>query len=108
MDRQAARMATLKASIKRVGPSTRLHGVPIFAPSSRRSEVDGRTKSRYWRADASGAPKRCSSMSSGVKSVESGYTGGDAVNPTYKQVCGGDTGHAEAIRITFDPDAAQL
>ena len=40
----------------------------------------------------------------GVKSVESGYTGGDTLNPTYKQVCGGDTGHAEAIRITFDPD----
>ncbi len=39
----------------------------------------------------------------GVHSVESGYTGGDTVNPTYKQVCGGDTGHAEAIRITFDP-----
>ena len=40
----------------------------------------------------------------GVKSVESGYTGGQTVNPTYKQVCDGDTGHAEAIRITFDPD----
>ena len=40
----------------------------------------------------------------GVKSVESGYTGGETINPTYKQVCGGDTGHAEAIRITFDPD----
>ena len=40
----------------------------------------------------------------GVKSVESGYTGGSVVNPTYKQVCGGDTGHAEAIRITFDAD----
>ena len=40
----------------------------------------------------------------GVKSVESGYTGGTTVNPTYKQVCGGDTGHAEAIRITFDAD----
>jgi peptide-methionine (S)-S-oxide reductase len=40
----------------------------------------------------------------GVKSVESGYTGGHLAKPTYKQVCGGDTGHAEAIRITFDPD----
>lgn len=40
----------------------------------------------------------------GVKSVESGYTGGAVANPTYKQVCGGDTGHAEAIRITFDAD----
>ncbi len=40
----------------------------------------------------------------GVQSVESGYTGGSVINPTYKQVCGGDTGHAEAIRITFDPD----
>ncbi len=40
----------------------------------------------------------------GVKGVESGYTGGATVNPTYKQVCGGDTGHAEAIRISFDPD----
>lgn len=40
----------------------------------------------------------------GVSKVESGYTGGQTVNPTYKQVCGGDTGHAEAIRVTFDPD----
>src|SRR3954452_16484972 len=40
----------------------------------------------------------------GVKKVESGYTGGTVHHPTYKQVCGGDTGHAEAIRATFDPD----
>jgi peptide-methionine (S)-S-oxide reductase len=40
----------------------------------------------------------------GVKSVAAGYTGGATANPTYKQVCGGDTGHAEAIRVTFDPD----
>ena len=39
----------------------------------------------------------------GVEGVESGYIGGHVPNPTYKQVCGGDTGHAEAIRLTFDP-----
>jgi peptide-methionine (S)-S-oxide reductase len=39
----------------------------------------------------------------GVSSVESGYIGGHVDNPTYRQVCGGDTGHAEAIRIGFDP-----
>lgn len=39
----------------------------------------------------------------GVERIESGYIGGHVANPTYKQVCGGDTGHAEAIRITFDP-----
>ena len=39
----------------------------------------------------------------GVETVESGYIGGHADHPTYKQVCSGDTGHAEAIRITFDP-----
>jgi peptide-methionine (S)-S-oxide reductase len=39
----------------------------------------------------------------GVSKVESGYIGGTVANPTYKQVCGGDTGHAEAIRVTYDP-----
>ena len=39
----------------------------------------------------------------GVSKVESGYTGGHVPDPTYKQVCGGGTGHAEAIRISFDP-----
>src|SRR3712207_7171483 len=40
----------------------------------------------------------------GVTKVESGYIGGHVPNPTYKQVCGGDTGHAEAIRVTYDTD----
>jgi peptide-methionine (S)-S-oxide reductase len=39
----------------------------------------------------------------GVRSVESGYTGGHIEGPTYEAVCGGRTGHAEAVRITFDP-----
>lgn len=39
----------------------------------------------------------------GVKSVESGYAGGHTPNPTYQQVCSGETGHAEVIRIEFDP-----
>jgi peptide-methionine (S)-S-oxide reductase len=40
----------------------------------------------------------------GVESVESGYIGGQVPNPTYKAVCAGTTGHAEAIRIVFDTD----
>ena len=39
----------------------------------------------------------------GVESVESGYTGGETDRPTYEQVCGEMTGHAEAVKITFDP-----
>jgi len=40
----------------------------------------------------------------GVTSVESGYIGGHSANPTYREVCSGRTGHAEAIRLGFDPD----
>src|ERR1043165_6622152 len=38
----------------------------------------------------------------GVESVESGYSGGDVQNPTYRQVCSGATGHAEVVQVTFD------
>jgi len=39
----------------------------------------------------------------GVEKVESGYAGGSAPNPTYRDVCMGDTGHAEVVQVTFDP-----
>ena len=39
----------------------------------------------------------------GVKTVVSGYAGGKVKNPTYQQVCDGDTGHAEVVQIEFDP-----
>jgi peptide-methionine (S)-S-oxide reductase len=39
----------------------------------------------------------------GVVSVESGYAGGEGADPTYEAVCSGRTGHAEVVRVTFDP-----
>ena len=40
----------------------------------------------------------------GVVSVESGYSGGSAPNPSYQAVCTGATGHAEVVQVTFDPE----
>lgn len=42
-------------------------------------------------------------MLKGVSKVESGYAGGESENPSYEQVSGGSTGHAEVIRVTYDP-----
>jgi peptide-methionine (S)-S-oxide reductase len=43
----------------------------------------------------------------GVHRVESGYTGGSVADPSYEAVCGGATGHAEAVRIRFDPSVVR-
>jgi peptide-methionine (S)-S-oxide reductase len=44
----------------------------------------------------------------GVVRVSSGYSGGQVENPTYKQVCNGDTGHAEVLQIEYDPNAVSF
>src|SRR6516225_824420 len=44
----------------------------------------------------------------GVVAVESGYANGHAVAPSYEEVCGGDTGHAEVVRLRFDPAVLPL
>lgn len=44
----------------------------------------------------------------GVISVQSGYSGGEMESPSYEQVCNGDTGHAEAVQITFNPQIISL
>ncbi len=44
----------------------------------------------------------------GVQGVESGYSNGQVANPSYEQVCSGETGHAEVVRVRFDPEAISL
>jgi len=44
----------------------------------------------------------------GVTGVESGYCNGHVASPSYEQVCGGDTGHAEVVRVSFDPAQISL
>ena len=44
----------------------------------------------------------------GVERVVSGYTGGHVADPSYREVCGGRTGHAEVVQVTFDPDVVSL
>lgn len=44
----------------------------------------------------------------GVEEVESGYSGGHVPNPTYREVCSETTGHAEVVRVTFDPEVVSF
>ena len=56
----------------------------------------------FWCVEAVMLPLR------GVTSVVSGYANGHVVNPTYREVCSGRTGHAEVVEVTFDPEVISL
>ena len=66
-------------------------------PTETKTEVATFGAGCYWCTEAQ------FQMLKGVKNVESGFTGGQVTNPTYKQVCSGTTGHAEVCNITYDP-----
>lgn len=76
--------------------------VPVFAQpkpmnSTNKTELATLGGGCFWCTEA------IFQMLPGVKSVASGYAGGTKENPTYKEVCTGETGHAEVIQVEFDP-----
>src|SRR5206468_6158584 len=67
---------------------------------------DGKTEIAVFAGGCFWCTEPVFSQLKGVSKVVSGYVGGHTANPTYKDICNGDTGHAEGIQITFD--AAQI
>lgn len=77
--------------------SSAVDPVPSAKPTSGKTEIATFGGGCFWCTEA------VFERVPGVKKVVSGYAGGKTVNPTYKQICLGDTGHAEVIQIEFDP-----
>jgi peptide-methionine (S)-S-oxide reductase len=63
------------------------------------------TKTAYFASGCFWCTEAIFELIVGVKSAESGYTGGKTVKPTYEQVCSGNTGHAEAIKVVYYPSS---
>ena len=70
---------------------------PTFDPKANATELATFGGGCFWCVEA------VFERRDGVKSVTSGYAGGPKENPTYKEVCQGDTGHAEVVQIEYDP-----
>ena len=83
------------------------HTLPICVPIGRTSHIKRHIMTTHSQAIIAGGCFWCTEAVFrdvvGVSEVESGYIGGAKPDPTYKEVCSGTTGHAEAIRVTFDP-----
>lgn len=81
---------------------------PLNAQSQTNETKDPQEKKKLARATFGGGCFWCTEAVfqrvKGVETVVSGYAGGTVDNPTYEQVCTGETGHAEVIQITYDPE----
>jgi peptide-methionine (S)-S-oxide reductase len=71
-------------------------------------KTDGQTESLVLGGGCFWCTEAAYELMPGVKGAVSGYAGGHTRNPTYQEVCGGDTGHAEVIRVDFDPSVVSL
>src|ERR1051326_5326112 len=73
------------------------------AEDKRMNNVTNKTETAIFGGGCYWCSEAIFQMLPGVKSVESGFAGGTVANPTYEEVCTGGTGHAEVIRIEYDP-----
>ena len=78
--------------------------VAVDEPNTTKSKMDTATFGNgcFWCTEA------IFQQLEGVESVESGYSGGHVVNPSYEEVCNKTTGHAEVLRIVYDPKKIKI
>lgn len=98
---------TLTFFLYRQGNATMPETIPSFTPEA---EQDAAKKGEEVKLETATFANGCFwcteavfQQIKGVKTVVSGYMGGTVKNPTYEQICTGNTGHAECIQVTFDP-----
>ena len=82
-------------------------GLALF-PSMNAAETNPKTESLVLGGGCFWCTEAAYELLPGVKSVVSGYAGGHVPNPTYEQICGKKTGHAEVIKIDYDPQKVSL